>query len=67
MSTDQTSHLQAVVGVAEQGGRYVWVITLVDFAAARIKRNFVSEETFATADAARDAGESRLAALAADK
>jgi hypothetical protein len=57
---------RAVVHTAEQGGGFVWVISLVDFDAREVKRSMVSEENFATADAARDAGNDRLKAMAED-
>jgi hypothetical protein len=65
-SGNNNKHLRAVVQTAEQAGGYVWVITLVDFAAGEVKRSMVSEENFSTADAARDAGEDRLKAMAQD-
>lgn len=58
--------VRAFVQTAEQTGGYVWVITLVDFAAKAVKRSLVSDETYATRAAAHDAGDARLKALAAD-
>lgn len=37
---------------------------LVDFIAREVRRSLVSDETFATQSAAKDAGEARLEALA---
>jgi hypothetical protein len=65
MATANDSKLRAVVQTAEQAGGFVWVITLVDFGAGEVKRSMVSEENFATSDAARDAGNDRLKAMAA--
>lgn len=66
MATDSKSRLSAVVQTAPQAGRYVWVIALVDFDARQIKRTIVSDDTFTTADAARDVGEAQLKAMAGD-
>jgi len=54
------------VQTAPQAGRYVWIISLVDFGAQQIRRTMVSDDTFTTADAARVAGEAELKAMAAD-
>jgi len=67
MSTSSNSELKAFVQTAEQTGGFVWVITLVDFAAREVRRSLVSEDVWATRAAAQDAGEARLAALAADR
>ncbi|WP_020202316.1 MULTISPECIES: hypothetical protein [Cupriavidus] len=67
MSKDSTPHLQAIVQTAPQAGRYVWVITLVDFDARLVKRNIVSDDTFTTSDAARVAGDAQLKAMAEDR
>jgi hypothetical protein len=66
MKANGNGEVQAFVQTAEQTGGYVWVITLVDFAAREIKRSLVSDETYTTPDAAKDAGEARLKALAED-
>ena len=60
-------HLKAVVQTAPQSGRYVWIITLVDYEARQIKRSIVSDDTFTTSDAARVAGEAQLKAMAEDR
>ena len=67
MNTGASSDIKAFVQTAEQTGGFVWVITLVDFAAREVRRSLVSEETWSTRAAAQDAGEARLAALAADR
>ena len=67
MSTNSNGALEAFVQTAEQPGGFVWVITLVDFAARQVRRSLVSEEVWSTRAAAQDAGEARLAALAADR
>ncbi len=59
--------VRAFVQTAEQSGAYVWVITLVDFAAQKVKRSLVSDETYAMRAAAQDAGDAYLKALAADR
>lgn len=66
MSTESKHHLKAFVQTAPQGGRFVWVIALVDFSAEQLRRTIVSDDTFSTADAARVAGEGELKAMAAD-
>jgi hypothetical protein len=67
MKAETKGDVRAVVQTAEQAGAYVWVITLVDFGVGEVKRSLVSDESYVTADAARDAGEARLKALAADR
>jgi hypothetical protein len=67
MGSANNGNVRAVVQTAEQAGGFVWVISLVDFAAGEVKRSMVSEENFATSDAARDAGNDRLKAMAADR
>ncbi|WP_248322154.1 MULTISPECIES: hypothetical protein [unclassified Caballeronia] len=67
MASSNEGKLRAFVQTAEQGGGFVWVITLVDFAAGEVKRALVSEDNFATADAARDAGNDRLKAMSNDR
>lgn len=67
MATANESHLKAVVQTAAQGGRYVWTISLIDFDARELKRTIVSDDTFTTADAARDAGEAQLKGMAGDR
>lgn len=59
--------VHAFVQTAEQAGEYVWVITLVDFGARKVKRSMVSDDTFAMRAAAQDAGEAHLKALAEDR
>lgn len=59
--------VRAFVQTAEQSGAYVWVITLVDFAAQKVKRSLVSDETYAMRAAAQDAGDAYLKGLAADR
>ncbi|KND54742.1 hypothetical protein BPUN_3985 [Candidatus Paraburkholderia kirkii] len=60
MASSNEGNLRAFVQTAEQAGGFVWVIVLVDFAAHEVKCALVSEENFATADAAHDAGNDRL-------
>lgn len=67
MNADKHSDTQAFVQTAEQTGGFVWVITLVDFAARDVKRALVSDSTYETRAAAKDAGEAHLKALAADR
>jgi hypothetical protein len=68
MSTSSSNGaLKAFVQTAEQTGGFVWVITLVDFAAREVRRSLVSEQVWETRAAAQDAGDARLAALAADR
>ncbi len=66
MATESRPQLKAFVQTAPQAGRYVWVISLVDFSAQQIRRTFVSDDTFTTSDAARVAGDAELKAMAAD-
>jgi hypothetical protein len=66
MSKESNGDVSAFVQTAEHQGGYVWVLTLVDFGAREVKRSLVSEETFATSAAARDAGHARLQGMTAD-
>ncbi len=66
MATESRPHLKAIVQTAPQTGRYVWIISLVDFSAEQIRRTIVSDDTFTTSDAARVAGEAELKAMASD-
>ncbi|KAA0079026.1 hypothetical protein [Trinickia soli] len=66
MSDKTNGDVSAFVQTAEHQGGYVWVLTLVDFAARDLKRSLVSEETYATSAAARDAGLDRLQGMAGD-
>ncbi len=66
MSTEQSGDVRAFVQTAERAGGYVWVITLVDFAARQVKRSLVSDEDYTTRAAAHDAGEACLKGMAAD-
>ena len=67
MKADDKGDVRPFVQTAEQAGAYVWVITLVDFGAREVKRSLVSDETYATRAAAKDAGDARLKALAEDR
>ncbi|TKC92339.1 hypothetical protein FAZ69_01250 [Trinickia terrae] len=67
MNVATQADVKAFVQTAEQAGGFVWVISLVDFAAREVKRALVSDESYSTPAAARDAGVARLAALAADR
>ena len=67
MNADKKSDVQAFVQTAEQTGSYVWVITLVDFENRDVKRSLVSDGTYETRAAAKDAGEAHLKALAEDR
>ncbi len=65
---NKDSHqLKAFVQTSEQAGEFVWIITLVDFDAREVRRTLVSDERYSTRAAAKDAGDARLAALAADR
>ncbi|MEN7526462.1 MULTISPECIES: hypothetical protein [unclassified Cupriavidus] len=66
MATESRPQLKAFVQTAPQAGRYVWIISLVDFSAQQIRRSIVSDETFTTSDAARVAGDAELKAMAED-
>ncbi|WP_277187700.1 hypothetical protein [Caballeronia sp. BR00000012568055] len=66
-SSSSNEARQAFVQTAEQAGGFVWVIALVDFETRELKRALVSEENFATADAARDAGTDRLKGMSNDR
>ena len=67
MNASNGNDVCAFVQTAEQAGEYVWVITLVDFAAQNVKRALVSDETYSTRAAAKDAGEAHLKALEEDR
>jgi hypothetical protein len=64
---NDSEDVRAFVQTAEQAGEYVWVITLVDFGAQKVKRSIVSDDTFAMRAAAQDAGDAHLKALAEDR
>lgn len=66
MNAETTGNVRAFVQTAERAGSYVWVITLVDFDAQNVKRALVSEESYSTPAAAKDAGDARLIALQGD-
>lgn len=66
MNADNKGDVQVFVQTAEQTGSHVWVITLVDFKNREVKRTLVSDGTYETRAAAKDAGEAHLKALAAD-
>jgi hypothetical protein len=66
-SEGNNDNLRAFVQTAERAGGFVWVITLVDFDAKNVRRSLVSDDTFSTAAAAKDAGDARLAAMSADR
>jgi hypothetical protein len=67
MKANDSGDVRAFVQTAEQAGNFVWVITLVDFAAQTVKRSLVSDETYSVRIAAQDAGEAHLKALAEDR
>jgi hypothetical protein len=67
MNAQAQGDVKAFVQTAEQIGGFVWVIALVDFAARELRRTLVSDESYSTAAAAKDAGVARLAALTADR
>jgi hypothetical protein len=66
-SDGSNGNLRAFVQTAERAGGFVWVITLVDFDAKNVRRSLVSDESFSTAAAAKDAGEARLAGMSEDR
>jgi hypothetical protein len=66
MNTEHSGNVRAFVQTAEQADGYVWVITLVDFAAQQVKRSLVSDERYTNRAAAHDAGQARLNAMASD-
>jgi|OM-RGC.v1.032667642 hypothetical protein len=66
-NANNSEDLRAFVQTSEQAGEYVWVITLVDFGAKKVKRSLVSDDRFAMRAAAQDAGEAYLKGLAADR
>jgi hypothetical protein len=66
-NANDNEDVRAFVQTAEQAGEYVWIITLVDFGAKKIKRSLVSDDTFALRAAAQDAGDAYLKGLAADR
>ncbi|MGV2292611.1 hypothetical protein AAHK20_28150 [Trinickia sp. YCB016] len=67
MNAETHADLKAFVQTAERSGGFVWVIALVDFAARDVRRALVSDESYSTSAAAKDAGVARLAALTADR
>ncbi|TAM02946.1 MAG: hypothetical protein EPN70_15610 [Paraburkholderia sp.] len=67
MNAQGKGDVRAFVQTAEQTGGWVWVITLVDFDAREVRRSLVSEESYTTQRAAKDAGDARLQALTHDQ
>jgi hypothetical protein len=67
MNTKDKGDVRAFVQTAERTGGWVWIISLVDFTAREVRRSLVSDETWTTQRAAKDAGDARLAALAHDQ
>jgi len=67
MNAGNKGDVSAFVHTAEHTGGWVWVISLVDFAARDVRRVFVSDETYTNQRAAKDAGDARLEALAHDQ
>jgi hypothetical protein len=67
MNAETHADVKAFVQTAEKAGEFVWVIALIDFGARELKRTLVSDESYSTAAAAKDAGVARLAALTADR
>ncbi|WP_028218146.1 hypothetical protein [Paraburkholderia oxyphila] len=67
MNASNKGDVSAFVHTAERTGGWVWVISLVDFAARDVRRIFVSDETYTNQRAAKDAGDARLEALAHDQ
>ncbi|GAB5099882.1 hypothetical protein P9250_25865 [Caballeronia sp. LP006] len=67
MTSSKEGNVRAFVQTAEQAGGFVWVLVLVDFEAREVRRALVSEENFATADAARDAGNDQLKGMSNDR
>ncbi|WP_179405096.1 hypothetical protein [Burkholderia guangdongensis] len=63
MNAETSGNVRAFVQTAEHAGAFVWVLSLVDFDAQTVKRALVSEDTYGTAAAARDAGEARLTGM----
>ena len=67
MKTDNKGDVLAFVHTAEHTGGWLWVISLVDFAARDVRRVFVSDETYVNQRAAKDAGDARLEAMSRDQ
>ncbi|PRX31289.1 hypothetical protein B0G75_10571 [Paraburkholderia sp. BL18I3N2] len=65
--TGDSEAVRAFVQTAEQAGEFVWVITLVDFEAKKVKRSMVSDDRFAMRAAAQDAGDAYLKGLTEDR
>jgi len=65
--TSDSEDVRAFVQTAEQAGEFVWVITLVDFGAKKVKRSMVSDDRFAMRAAAQDAGDAYLKGLTEDR
>jgi hypothetical protein len=58
--------VRASVHTAEHGAGYLWAITLLDVKENDVRRVLLSDDSFATPAAARDAGEAALKGMAHD-
>jgi hypothetical protein len=67
MGPEHTRKPQAAVQTAGQAGSYVWAITVLVFTPCELGRSIVSDEKFATAAAAKDAGDACLKATVEEK
>lgn len=61
-----SSNVRASVHTAEHAGSYLWAITLLDTKENDVRRVLLSDDTFATQAAARDAGEAALKGMSQD-
>ena len=60
------SKVRASVHTAEHGGAYLWAITLLDTQENDVRRVMLSDDSFATPAAAKDAGEAALKGMSQD-
>lgn len=58
--------VRASVHTAEHAGSYLWAITLLDTKQNDVRRVLLSDDSFATQAAARDAGEAALKGMSQD-
>jgi hypothetical protein len=62
----QAGKVRASVHTAEHAGSYLWAITLLDMQENDVRRVLLSDDTFATPAAAKDAGEAALKGMSQD-
>ncbi|CAM2152581.1 conserved protein of unknown function [Pararobbsia alpina] len=65
-ASSASGKVRASVHTAEHAGSYLWAITLLDTQENDVRRVLLSDDSFATSAAARDAGEAALKGMSQD-